>query len=58
MVWFKACPRCQTGDLALENDIYGWHVMCLACGYVKDIDGPSHRAALLRRQQRERMPVA
>jgi uncharacterized protein (DUF983 family) len=38
MVWFKSCPRCTTGDLSLENDMYGWHVMCLACGFDKDID--------------------
>jgi hypothetical protein len=38
MVWFKSCPRCTTGDLALENDLYGWHVMCMACGFMKDID--------------------
>ena len=39
MVWFKSCPRCTTGDLTLENDLYGWHVLCLACGFDKDIDG-------------------
>jgi hypothetical protein len=38
MVWFKSCPRCTTGDLALENDLYGWLVLCLACGFDKDID--------------------
>ena len=38
MVWFKSCPRCTTGDLTLENDLYGWHVLCLACGFDKDID--------------------
>ena len=38
MVWFKSCPRCTTGDLTLENDMYGWHVLCLACGFDKDID--------------------
>ena len=38
MVWFKSCPRCTTGDLSLENDMYGWHVLCLACGFDKDID--------------------
>ena len=58
MVWFKACPRCRTGDVSLENDMYGWHVMCLACGYVKDVDGPSRGAALVKRHRPERMPVA
>ncbi len=58
MIWFKACLRCQTGDVYIENDIYGWHVTCLACGYVKDVDSPVHGAALLKRHLPERMPLA
>ena len=58
MVWFKACPRCETGDLSLENDIYGWHAMCMACGYVRDIDVPSRSAVRMKRRQADRMQFA
>ena len=33
MVLFKSCPRCS-GDRTLEEDIYGYYILCLACGYV------------------------
>ena len=33
MVLFKSCPRCS-GDRTLEQDSYGWYVICLTCGYV------------------------
>ena len=33
MVFFKSCPRCS-GDRILEHDVYGWYILCLACGYV------------------------
>lgn len=33
MVLFKSCPRCS-GDRTLEHDLYGWYIICLACGYV------------------------
>ena len=58
MVWFKACPRCKTGDVSLENDIYGWHAMCMACGYVKNLESPRHVDALLKPRRPEIMPVA
>ncbi len=33
MVLFKSCPRCS-GDRTMEQDLYGWYILCLACGYV------------------------
>ncbi len=33
MVLFKSCPRCS-GDRTLEEDLYGYYILCLACGYV------------------------
>ena len=33
MLMFKSCPRCL-GDRSLERDLYGWYVVCLACGHV------------------------
>ncbi len=34
--WFRACPKCH-GDIALEQDIYGWYVQCVQCGYLKEV---------------------
>ena len=33
MILFKSCLRCS-GDRILEQDFYGWYILCLACGYV------------------------
>jgi hypothetical protein len=33
MIFYKSCPRCS-GDRSLEQDIYGWYLICLPCGYV------------------------
>ena len=33
MILFKSCPRCS-GDRSMEQDFYGWYVLCLTCGYV------------------------
>ena len=33
MVLFKSCPRCE-GDRTVEQDLYGWYILCLACGFV------------------------
>ena len=38
MIWFKSCPRCQTGDMIQERDAYGGYVQCLQCGYMKDAE--------------------
>ena len=34
----KSCPRCETGDLALDSDPYGGYIKCAQCGYVRDLD--------------------
>ena len=33
MVYFKSCKRCG-GDQSLVNDLEGWYMVCLRCGYV------------------------
>ena len=33
LVLFKSCPRCS-GDRILEQDFYGWYVVCLNCGHM------------------------
>ena len=32
-IYFKSCQRCS-GDRSLEQDMYGWYVICLGCGSV------------------------
>lgn len=36
-MWFKSCPRCQMGDVVLDRDIHGRYILCLQCGYMKDL---------------------
>ena len=38
MIWYKACPRCKSGAIVVDNDFYGWYVQCLQCAYMVDID--------------------
>ena len=33
----KSCPKCKTGDLTLERDIYGWYECCIQCGYQRTL---------------------
>ena len=33
MLWLKACPRCQGGDLHSDRDMYGAYACCLQCGH-------------------------
>jgi|TARA_B100001964_G_C14240220_1_gene604608 DNA-directed RNA polymerase subunit M/transcription elongation factor TFIIS len=40
VIYFKSCPRDQ-GDIFLNNDIEGYYLQCLQCGYMKDVEKPS-----------------
>ena len=46
MVYFKSCVRCE-GDRILEKDMYGWYVLCLACGSVTypEVEADAERIA-------------
>lgn len=50
MIYFKSCQRCS-GDRSLEQDMYGWYVICLGCGFVTypDIVAKKKPAAAARR---------
>ncbi len=37
MIWFKACPRCEQGDLVLNDDFYGAYQQCLQCGHIVEL---------------------
>ena len=52
MVYFKSCRRCS-GDRVLDQDIYGWYMLCLACGYVTY---PELRTREPRRLSRSHVP--
>jgi hypothetical protein len=57
MIWFKACPRCKVGDLALSEDIYGKYQQCFQCGHViypKDSTGGTS----LLKGAKKREPIA
>lgn len=57
-MWFKSCPKCRTGDVVLEKDKYGWHIQCIQCGFLKDLDNPYHAGLLLSRLSPGRPVVA
>ncbi len=40
MIKFKVCPRCS-GDLYLNEDMFGKYLNCLQCGYIKDEQAPA-----------------
>ena len=54
MIMYKACPRCSTGALIVDRDLYSWDSSCLQCGFVKDIDDVSHALELFGRDRRRK----
>ena len=36
MLYFRSCPRCRTGTIEFDSDIYGAFLTCLNCGYTKN----------------------
>ncbi len=37
MLQLKACPKCKTGDMVLEKDVYGWFRQCIQCSFIEDL---------------------
>jgi hypothetical protein len=33
----KSCPKCKSGDIAIDRDHHGWYEYCIQCGYVSDL---------------------
>jgi hypothetical protein len=58
MLWFKSCPRCETGDVVLQRDEYGLAFKCLHCGYMKDIDRNANATIVLKELQEKPELVA
>ena len=48
MLSLKSCPRCRIGDVDRIKDTYGWYLLCLQCGYLKDVDDPYYAVAASR----------
>ncbi len=47
MLYFKSCPRCQTGTVEYSSDSWGQYLQCLNCGLMKDLpDGADPKASL------------
>ena len=36
MIFFKGCPRCH-GHIGEKDDIFGWYLSCLQCGFLTDL---------------------
>ncbi len=37
MLYFKACPKCQTGTIEHNQDPWSEYLQCLNCGLMRDI---------------------
>ena len=37
LIWFKACPRCEQGDVVFNDDTYGAYRQCLQCGHIVEL---------------------
>ena len=37
VIRLKSCPKCKTGDLAIDKDHHGWYEYCIQCGYTSDL---------------------
>ena len=44
MFWLKACPRCK-GDLFLDASPYVKDIVCIQCGYRRQILMPDNKQA-------------
>lgn len=37
MLYFRACPKCQTGTIEHNRDPYTEYLQCLNCGLMRDL---------------------
>lgn len=37
MLYFKACPKCQTGTIEHNRDPWSEYLQCLNCGLMRDV---------------------
>jgi DNA-directed RNA polymerase subunit M/transcription elongation factor TFIIS len=61
MLYFKSCPRCQSGTIEHNSDSWGQYLQCLMCGYQRDFDAgisPARELAEARRQVAAKVAAA
>ena len=44
MMWLKSCPRCERGDVLLEEERNSYRVRCAQCGFSREVDS-QHEAS-------------
>jgi hypothetical protein len=54
MLYFKACPRCQTGTIEHASDSWGQYLQCLMCGFQRDFMPGADPVAELTAAHREK----
>ena len=57
MILLKTCPRCDTGDIEVDKDFYGWRALCLQCGYIKDLSCAEEAQEILASQRQDKRQV-
>ena len=58
MLYFKACPRCNTGTIEHGSDSWGQYLQCLICGYQRDFVPGADPVAELAAAHREKKTAA
>ncbi len=53
MILLKACQRCHTGDVVTDRDMYGLYILCLQCGYMKDLANQVEADGILQRRPQD-----
>ncbi len=53
MLYFKACPRCNSGTVEHASDSWGQYLQCLMCGFQRDFDSGVDPVAELATAQRQ-----
>ena len=48
MLYFRACPKCQTGTIEHNRDPYTEYLQCLNCGLMRDVPDDTDAAAALK----------
>ena len=55
MFWMKGCPRCK-GDLFLDQDASSRDVVCLQCGYRREISSLDLCRIMMDSEKRRKAP--
>jgi hypothetical protein len=53
MLYFKTCPKCETGTVEHNSDPWGGYLQCLNCGFMRDVSQDVDVVSELRRLHAE-----